>query len=281
MMETTSISVAVLITLVVELVFSFAVPIGAMIFWKKKTDVSVAPFLIGAVAFFVFAMVLEQLVHFLVLGLNSSVSDFLLSRPWLYAVYGGFTAGLFEETARFLVFKTMMKKNIGRENAITYGLGHGGIECIMILGMTMISNLMIAVLFNSMGAEAFVAQYAPEQATALLQSIETINAIHPAEAVMACFERVCAMALQIELSVLVFAAVRLGKYWLYPVSILLHMGIDFLAALYQTGLLPSLYLLEALLAVYVVALFFAVRRVYRALPAEQPPALDRFGRPIV
>lgn len=279
-METASISTLVLVTLLVELLFSLALPIGAIIFWKKRQDVSLVPFAVGVAAYFVFAMVLEQLVHFLVLGLNPTVSDFLLSRPWLYAVYGGLTAGVFEETARFLVFHTMMKKNIGRENAITYGLGHGGIECIFVLGMTMFSNIMIAALFNSMGAEAFIAQYSPDQADAVLQSIEMINGINPASALVACLERACAMALQVELSVLVFAAVRLHKLWLYPVCVLLHAIIDFFAALYQTGILPSLYLLEGMLLVYVIALFFVVRRVYRALPTEAPRALDRFGRPI-
>lgn len=279
-MEAVSISATVLVMLSAELLFSLALPIGAIVYWKKKENVSLVPFGIGAAAFFVFAMVLEQIVHFLVLGLNTSVSDFLLSRPWLYAIYGGFVAGLLEETARFLVFRTMMRKNIGRENAVTYGLGHGGLECFLILGMTMISNLLISVMFNSMGAEAFIAQYTPDQADAVIQSIEAINAVNPGASIMACVERASAMALQVELSVLVFAAVRLDKYWLYPVSILLHMGVDFFAGLYQTGMLPSLYLFEGLLVVYVIALFFVVRRVYRALPAEAPPALDRFGRVI-
>lgn len=278
MTEDIMISNVVFITLIAELVFSLALPIAAIAVWKKKTDVSLSPVLMGAAAFFVFAIVLEQIVHFLVIGLNALVSDFILSRPWLYALYGGFVAGFFEETARFLVFKTMMKKNIGRENAISFGLGHGGMECICILGMTMISNLMLALMFNTMGASAFIEQYSPDQAEAVVQAIQSINTIDPLTAVMACFERLCAMALQLELSVLVFAGVRMEKPWLYPLSILLHMGVDFFAALYQTGVLPSVWMLEVLLALYVFALFFAVRRVYRALPPEKPRELDHFGR---
>ena len=156
--------------------------------------------------FFVFAVVLEQIIHFLVLGLNGTVSDFILSRPWLYAVYGGFMAGFIEESARFLVFKTMMRDNVGRENAVSYGLGHGGLECFSVLGMTMISNLMLAVMFNSIGAEEFIAQYAPGQTAAISEAIAGINAIDPAAAALACFERACSMALQVELSILVFGA---------------------------------------------------------------------------
>lgn len=279
MTEPIVISNSVFIILSVELLFSLALPIAAIIIWKKKTDASLSPLLMGAAAFFVFAMVLEQIIHFLVLGLNSAVSDFILSRPWLYAVYGGLMAGLIEETARFLVFKTMMRKNIGRENAVTYGLGHGGIECFVILGMSMVSNLLLAVMFNSMGAEAFIAQYSPGQTEAVAAAIAGINAINPGAAALACFERACSLALQVELSVLVFAAVRLNQFWLYPVSVLLHMGIDFFAALYQTGTLTALWVVEVMLGAYVVALFFVVRRVYKKLPAEAPTKmLDHFGR---
>ena len=149
MPETIVISNSVFIVLSLELLFSLALPIAAIVVWKKKADVSLRPCVLGAVAFFVFAVVLEQIIHFLVLGLNGTVSDFILSRPWLYAVYGGFMAGFIEESARFLVFKTMMRDNVGRENAVSYGLGHGGLECFSVLGMTMISNLMLAVMFNS------------------------------------------------------------------------------------------------------------------------------------
>ncbi len=279
MTDIVSISNTVFLMLGLELLFSIALPVVAVILWKKKTDASLSPLLMGAAAFFVFAMVIEQIIHFLVLGLNGSVSAFILSRPWLYAVYGGFMAGFIEESARFLVFKTMMRQHIGRENAVTYGLGHGAIECICILGMSMVSNLLLALMFNTMGAEAFIAQYSPGQTEAVTAAIAAINAVDPFSALLACFERACAMALQVELSVLVFAAVRLNKVWLYPVSILLHMLIDFFAAFYQTGAITQVWIIEAGLFVYVVALFFVVRRVYQKLPAEGPTKmLDHFGR---
>ena len=57
------------------------------------------------------------------------------------------------------------------------------------------------------------------------------------------------------------------------------MGVDFFAALYQTGTLSALWVVEVLLAAYVVALFFAARAVYKKLPPEAPTKmLDHFGR---
>ena len=178
-------------------------------------------------------------------------------------------AGFIEESARFLVFKTMMRDNVGRENAVSYGLGHGGLECFSVLGMTMISNLMLAVMFIPSARRSSSRSMRRGRRRRFPEAIAGINAIDPAAAALACFERACSMALQVELSILVFGAVHLNKFWLYPVSILLHMGVDFFAALYQTGTLSALWVVEVLLAAYVVALFFAARAVYKKLPPRR------------
>lgn len=70
-------------------------------------------------------------------------------------MYGGLSAGILEETARFLVYRTMLKDSVGRENAVTFGIGFGGLECIMVLGLTVLSTLIMSISFNNMGAEAF------------------------------------------------------------------------------------------------------------------------------
>ena len=229
-----TISVSIIITFAAELLFSLALPILALVIWKKKEGTELRPAWIGAAAYFVFGMVLEQLINAAVLGTGSSaVSAFLLGHPWLYAVYGGLSAGILEETARFLVYRTML-----------------------------------------------AAQYANSEYQIVLETIAEINAISPLAGVMNCVERTAVFALQIELSVLMFGVVRSQKFWLYPVSILLHAVVGFLAALYQTNVLTSVYLLEVLLVVYAVAVFFLARKVYGELPMEKSRELDHFGRVI-
>lgn len=274
-METLVISDSVFAVLIGELVFALALPIAAIIVWKKKTECNWQPFLMGAAAFILFAMVLEQILHTVVLQFNPAVASFITGNPLVYATYGGLAAGIFEETARFLVFRTMMQKYPAWQNAVAYGIGHGGVECFLVLGMTMISNLLLAVMFNSVGAESFIAQYAPEQAAAVGAGIDAINAIDLPMSLVACFERLVAMALQIELSVLVFAAVFTKRFWLFPLAILLHAAFDFLAGLYQTGIFPSIYVLEAVIAAFALALFFFVRHIYRSIPKNGAPAVLR------
>ena len=77
-----TISVSIIITFAAELLFSLALPILALVIWKKKEGTELRPAWIGAAAYFVFGMVLEQLINAAVLGTGSSaVSAFLLGHP--------------------------------------------------------------------------------------------------------------------------------------------------------------------------------------------------------
>ena len=57
-----TISVSIIITFAAELLFSLALPILALVIWKKKEGTELRPAWIGAAAYFVFGMVLEQLI---------------------------------------------------------------------------------------------------------------------------------------------------------------------------------------------------------------------------
>ena len=230
-----TISGAVIVVLLIQFLFSMAVPVTAIYIWHKKTDAAFTPFVVGAIAFFVFVMIAEQLIHGLVLGVSARMAEFILTRPWLYALYGSLLAGLFEETARLLMYRTFMKKNIAREHAVSYGLGHGGMECVMMLGAGAISNFAISMMFNTLGAEAFIAQYAPESAAAMVEAVAQINNIDVTATVLTFAERLSVMVLQVELSILMFAAVRMNKIWMYPLAIGLHMVADFFMGLYEAG----------------------------------------------
>lgn len=275
-----SISVPVIVALSAELLFSIALPVALLVVWKIKARTKLMPALIGAFTFVIAVMMLEQLLHSVLLGTFAPTQNFLLSHPLIYATYGGLAAGIFEETARFIVFRTIMKNYTGRENGVTFGLGYAGVECFIVLGMTMISNLLMAVSFNSMGFEAFIAQYAEGQNEAVMQAVASINTIDVLAAITACVERAVTMLLQVELTLYVYAAVKLNKFYMYPLALMLHAAVDFFSGLYQAGALPSPYVMEGAFLLYALLLIVPVRKIYDALPAEEPVLVDRFGRPI-
>ena len=137
-----------MIFMAVSCVIGFGLPLAAFLYLRLKKKADVLPFFIGCAVMLLFALILEALVHRVILG--SSAGGKIQNNIWLYALYGGLMAGLFEETGRFLAFKTVLKKYQHRDvNALMYGAGHGGIEAVVLLGITMINNLTYSVIINA------------------------------------------------------------------------------------------------------------------------------------
>lgn len=190
---------------------------------KYKTSLKVA--LLGAAGFLVFAGILERLMHQIVL--MSNVGLVIQNNIWLYALYGGLAAGVFEETSRFLIMKYMLKNEYSNKyNAIMYGAGHGGFEVIFLLGAAAINNVTYAMLINS-GQTSTVLNALPEAQRVQMQAIfDSIIAAKPYELLMGHVERIPAVCLHIALSVLVWIAVTKKKTILYPLAIVLHALVD-------------------------------------------------------
>ena len=122
-------------------------PIGAIIFFKlKNKDVKLRYVFVGAVTFPVFALILEQISHYFMLPIVQQSTA-------AYVIYGTLAAGIFEETGRFVAYKLFCKKENNPKASIMYGLGHGGIESIVLIGLTMLSYAITAVTINIMGME--------------------------------------------------------------------------------------------------------------------------------
>ena len=123
-----------IIALIICGLFTTLIPIAAVVVFKlKNKSVSLLSAVIGAATFIVFALVLEQIMHIFMLPIvsNSTVA---------YVIYGVLAAGVFEETGRFLACKFLMKKRSDNKNAIMLGIGHGGIESVLIIGISMFSS---------------------------------------------------------------------------------------------------------------------------------------------
>ena len=105
-------------------------PIALLIFFRKKHKTGIKPFFIGCATFIVSALIIERIFHSIIL--NSDIGKMIQGNIWLYGIYGGLMAGLFEETGRFVAFKTVLKKEIiNDKNALMYGAGHGVLKSFL------------------------------------------------------------------------------------------------------------------------------------------------------
>ena len=222
-----------IISLALMAVLGIAVPAAAALVWRFRFHKgTLKATFIGAGMFFLFAMVLEQLLHVLMIPL-------VMNNVVLYVIYGSAAAGVFEETARFLSFRFFLKKNRSAENAVSYGLGHGGCEMILLLGLqAVIALAMIATVSPDVVSELSSESdfYAYSRVISQLTAYSQVTYGNLAISVL---ERIIALILQVSLSVLVMEAVMVkGRIWLYPAAIVIHALMDVPAALYQCGVIP-------------------------------------------
>ena len=203
------------------------VPVALAWWLVKKKKARLSTILIGAGVFIVFALVLESILHQLVL--KGPHGQTILENTWYYALYGGLAAGIFEETGRFLAMKFLLKKEPSTAlPAIAYGAGHGGIEMILVFGITMISNIVLSVMINAGSADMLLAT-APANAVEQVQGqFEQLQTTAAGSYFLGIWERLSALILQIGLSLMVWTAVRKGGRWcwLFPAAILLHFLVD-------------------------------------------------------
>lgn len=245
-------------------VLAILIPAAAAAAFKlRNRDAWLPSVFIGAGTFFVFAMVFEQLLH---LAMLPAVQD----NAALTCVYAALAAGVFEETGRFVAYKTLMRKHYSTKNAVYMGIGHGGFEAIMLLGMTFISYGATALSANALGAERFVEMSAAgnaELADTLRQQLDVIRECGFASIVPALYERLIAMTFHVCMSVVVYkAASSERQVWLYPLAVLLHALLDVPAAMYQTGVIASIPAVHAIMTAFVAAVVFGTVMLAKKLP---------------
>ena len=236
---------------------SVAIPVGLCIYFRVRKKADLLPFFVGCGVMILFAFVLEQIVHSVVL--SSAAGSAILSSNWKFALYGGIMAALFEETGRLLAFLTVLKKKRDKDvNALMYGAGHGGIEAFLILGIASLNNVIYAVLINSGNAALLTNQVPEEVRTQVESAIQTLISTPSPEFLLGALERIFAVALHISLSVLVwFAVKKAGRRYLFAVALFLHFFVDAVtAALMRADV--SLIIIECFIfAVCVVAVILA------------------------
>ncbi len=255
-------------SLIVTVVLMTAIPVCALIYWRRKHKerTRIGWLIAGAAGFIISARVLELGVHYFCIVSDNPVSRFINGNTAAFVLYGAAMAGVFEECGRYIVMKYVLKKNRTRENAVLYGIGHGGIEILAVLLPTMILYLAVSVLFSRGDPENALRtlNITEENAAAALPSVQAAAAFDYGLMAMNVLERVLALLLHIGLSVIVYYGVKNGKKAYLPMAILLHMLMDMFPALYQRGLMP-LWAVEAWAAVWTVITVFIAAKLYRKM----------------
>lgn len=250
--------------------FSFVIPVALIAVWKMRTRKSLLPVFAGMGVFFLFVYILEAVPHTLFLRIPSPISAFLNGNPWAYALYGGIMAALFEETGRYLAFKFLLAKHTERETAVSYGLGHGGLECILVLGLGHLQNFTYCQLINNGQMDKMIAsmQDNPAAVKSYQSIVESLSNLKVSDIMWGGAERVSVLFLQIALSVMVFYAVReVGQIRYLWIAMGVHALVDFITAFYRAEVVP-LFVVEICIMIMAVGACKLAYRMYQSLPKD-------------
>lgn len=225
--------------LILESVPRIVLPFLLLYFWRKKTSAPMKPALIGAAVFMV-----------VIPAKNLLMKSFgLEDTPWIYYILSASLAGVFEECGRYFAFSKLLSDSDDRKHSITYGIGHGAVECV-ISGYLSFQQLIVALWINGGGKD---------------KSAEMLADSHPFVSVFFFLSSAETLISHIALSVIVFAAVHKvdGKKFLIG-AIGAHAILDMcMAFMYMGKLEPlELFMLEIPMAVVLV---IAARAIYRDL----------------
>ncbi len=148
-----------------------------------------------------------------IVGVPMAATAIFGAQPLVWPVALSLTAGIVEETSRFLYYRrsvTMRDPNRWRE-ALVAGIGHGGTEAI-VLG--------IQTLFGVIALFYMRDLLPPEMAAIDPQ---------PDYFLIGAASRLLIMIGHIGLTFLVWRAVSRGEVWAYPLAIVIHLAVDLIA----------------------------------------------------
>ena len=231
--------------------------------WRKKTREPFFPAFIGACVWFIFSMVLEALPKSIVLSLPAVSSSVLLT-----AVVASVFAGVFEETGRFIAFKTVLRKYDTKRTAVTYGIGHGGAEAVLLIAVNLMGTFMVGYFLSSGMLDASLSKMPPEYIEQMNGRLQSLVRADISDILIAYIERLTAIAIHISLSVPVFLAAREKRsLWLLPLAVFLHFAVDAVYA-YLSFSGCNIAVTEAVTVLVTAAMAVFAYRLYRSRPDE-------------
>jgi len=159
----------------------------------------------------------------------------LRATPWILAIwiiFLSFTAGLFEEFGRYVGYRWMMNRDPKTwKIGVLYGLGHGGIESIILVG---VNNL---AAFGLLLFLPVIQRIFPQEITgALNQQVALLTGIPSWMPLLASWERFWTIPVHVALSVIVLQVfIRRGIKWLW-----MAIGFHTIVNLFVVGLVTIL-----------------------------------------
>lgn len=185
-------------------------------------------FAYGALIFFLFQVISRiPLVQIIQVALAPQLRD-SGSLQVVYIAGLSLSAGLFEEIGRYVGYRWLMRtQEKSWEQAIMYGLGHGGIESVLIVGIPLLVQL-----FSLMQLSTIDLMTLPDQQRAtVMQQLEIISSMPTWMPLLGAWERMWTIVFHVAMSVVVLQVFRRGGLRWLLFAILGHTVFNFVVVM--------------------------------------------------
>jgi uncharacterized membrane protein YhfC len=226
-----------------------ALPIVLWIYFTRRFSLSWRLVLAGGLTF-----IASQIPHIpLVFAIGPFLKGLSLS---VNAIILGLLAGIFEETSRYILFKSILKKSRSWKEGVLVGLGHGGTEAA-ILGVITALTFANMIVYRNMDLSA-VPGIRADQLEAARQQVAAYWSAQWYIALLPFVERIFAICLHVSLSVMVLYSIASHKPTWFWLALLWHAIVDAVAVYAgpKVGALP----LEGIVAIFaIISLWIIVK----------------------
>lgn len=211
------------------LLVSLLLPLFISIYLIIRSKSYFKPILVGVLTFLIFQVFTRIYILQVILPTQVWYILFTYDYPILYAFLLSLTAGLFEEIGRYIMMKYILRK-MDIKKALAFGLGHGGIEAILFVGIAL-------VLTNPM----------------LIDSQQLL---------MSGLERFSAIIFHLGFSVLVYQMIFRSKKFNLLYAISLHTLVNFISVvLMMNGV--NMWIIEGVLFFFAIIMIIFIKSQWR------------------
>lgn len=211
------------------LLVSLLLPLFICIYLIIRSKSYFKPILVGVLTFLIFQVFTRIYILQVILPTQVWYILFTYDYPIVYAFLLSLTAGLFEEIGRYIMMKYILRK-MDIKKALAFGLGHGGIEAILFVGIAL-------VLTNPM----------------LIDSQQLL---------MSGLERFSAIIFHLGFSVLVYQMIFKSKKFNLLYAISLHTLVNFVSVvLMMNGV--NMWIIEGVLFFFAIIMIIFIKSQWR------------------
>jgi uncharacterized membrane protein YhfC len=249
-----------------------AMPVALGIYLTRRFNLGWRLWWIGAATF-----ILSQVGHIpFNIGLTSLFNQGVLPTPptsWqlpFNAIVLGLSAGLWEEMARYAMYRWWVREARSWGKGLLLGAGHGGVEAIL-LGVVLFINF---VVFTALRNAELTQILSVDQLAIAQEQIDAFWSVPWYNSMLGALERAFTIPVQLSFSIIVlqvFTRKQAGWLWL---AVLWHALIDAMAV-YSSNIW-GIYLTEALLG---IAMLGSLGLIFGLRQRKEDPQEDHQAAP--